>query len=475
MKRIPVLIEFLIVVAVGITAYAMRPKPKDPAAPARRVRTQTVGPATLDVSLRVSGVLQAANSHPIINTSRQSQIVWMLPDGCTVKQGDVVMRLDDTALHEEVVNDETANADAEESTKQGIEDAKKRVQNAESALEKTKDDLLLAQVNTKDNLDKDAADIEYQRKELEVSKGNLDKYSRLASGGLVTRPQLQQYQDAYRLAQFAVAKSQRNLEQDRKDGQVTEAVKQYDIKKAELELQLAKSSLEQTQKNADRDQLQRTRKLADAEAQLAQSAIRATASGMLLIEQTWDDGSRPLRVGDKVSEQRRVATVVDPSQMEVRCDINERDIEHVKIGQKAHVRIAALGGLLLNGSVKAVDNLAREQAWWEGGVPGKKAFSAIITLAGRDKRLRPGMSATADVVLSQMKTSTAVPAECLFARGGRTVAFRLEGDHFEEVQVQVAARTEMQAAISRGLKPGDELACELPSATLLVGAGGRTQ
>jgi HlyD family secretion protein len=468
-------IGFLVVVAAGIAAYAMRPKPKDPAALASRVRTQTVGPGTLDVSLRVSGVLQAANSHPIINTSRSSQIVEMLPDGCTVKQGDVVMRLDDTALNQEVVTDQTANADADETAKQGIEDAKKRVQNAQSALEKTRDDLRLAQVNTKDNLDKDAADIEYQQKELDVSKGDLNKYTRLAGGGLVTRPQLQQYQDAYRLAQSAVAKSQRKLEQDRKDGQTTEAVKQYDIKKAELELQLAQSSLEQTQKNADRDQLQRTGKLVDAQTQLAQTSIKATAAGMLLVEQTWEDGMRPLRVGDQVSEQKRVAAVVDPNQMEVRCDISERDIERVKVGQKAHVRIAALGGLLLNGSVKAVDNLAREQAWWEGGVPGKKAFSAIITLAGTDKRLRPGMSATVDVVLSQMKTPTAAPVECLFAHGDRTVAYRLEGARFHEVPVQVEARNEMQAAISRGVKPGDKLACELPGAPLLTGAGGHAQ
>jgi HlyD family secretion protein len=152
--------------------------------------------------------------------------------------------------------------------------------------------------------------------------------------------------------------------------------------------------------------------------------------------------------------------------MLVRCDINEADIEQVEVGQPAKVRVPALGDIVLDGQVDAIDNLARQRAPWEGGVPGKRVFAALVELTDEDPRLRPGMGAAIEIVLEHVAEGVAVPLEALFAGDDGYVVHHVEEETHRSVPVEVGKRNNRFAVVEGELEVGQLVACEQPHAHL---------
>jgi HlyD family secretion protein len=380
------------------------------------------------------------------------------------------MRLNDAELKKTVTNQEQQDAQAADKARTDIAEGTKRIQNAKAGVEKAKGDLKLAQEQNKAAIEKAQAEIDFMQKEVDLAQGQLDKRKRLSDEKLMPLTQLEQAQDELRSKQFGFERAKRGLSQAKKDADANEKIKQLDIRKAEIELASAESALAQTKAEVARAQSVRTLKLNEARDQLEGTVVKASAAGMLLVERRWDDGLRPFRVGDEVHENQRLASIIDPAKMRVKCDISEGDIERVKSGQMALVQVAAIGGRAFHGMVKNIDNLARERGWWEGGTPGKQVFSAMMDLSDVDTRLRPGMGATVQILLEKADKGLAVPIEALFAKDGKPYVYRLTSDGYRDVPVKIIQRNEMTAAVSGDLKSGDTVACDRPPAGMKAGA-----
>jgi len=463
-----ILFALLVAVVIALTKW---PKARNSNLAAQQLRTAAVEPASFEVTLAVSGVVDAAKFYPIVNESSETQIIWLLTDGTPVKFGDLIIKLNEAKLKKEVGDQERQDAEAAERSRAEIAEARKRVQNANSSQQKAQDDLKLAQVEGNAAIEKANAEIEFMQKELELAQGQLDKRKRLADERLMPLSQVEEAADQARAKQFGLEKAKRELERAKQEAEATERIKQLDMHKAGLELTLAESALARSQAEAIRSQRARTDKLEDARRQLAQAEVRAPFAGTLLLERTWDDGMRTLRVGDRVHEGQRIANIVDLGQMRVKCDISEGDIEHVKPGQEARIRVAAIGDRELLGTVQNIDNLAKERGWWEGGTPGKQIFGATIALSSRDKRLRPGMSASVQIVLARADQGLGVPLDAVFESRGRPVVYRLEADGYREVPVKLLQRNDMMAAVTGSLKARDKVACDRPPVSALLESG----
>jgi cobalt-zinc-cadmium efflux system membrane fusion protein len=337
-------------------------------------------------------------------------------------------------------------------------------------VDKANGDLKLAQEQNKAAIEKAQAELDFMLKEVDVAQGQLDKRKRLSDEKLMPLAQLEQAQDELRSKQFGVEKGKRGLEQAKKDAKANEKFKQLDIRKAEIELASAESALAQTKAENARSRAVRTLKLDEARDQLAGTVVKASGAGMLLVERRWEDGLRPFRVGDEVNEGQRLASIIDPSKMRVKCDISEGDIERVKAGQRALVQVAAIGNRTFHGTVKNIDNLARERGWWESGTAGKQVFSAVLDLSDVDTRLRPGMGAAVQILLEKADKGLAVPVEALFAKDGKPYVYRRASDGYREAPVKIIQRNEMSAAVSGDLKSGDTVACDRPPADMMAGA-----
>jgi multidrug resistance efflux pump len=456
--------------AVAIV-YAAWPRRSDRDALLEAVKTAQVQAADFYISIPVQGVLEAARYAPIVNRAEHTQIVWVLSDGTWVGEGDGIMKLNPAEAKKRVDELEAQVAEAEEKLRQAEADGEKRMQNARSNLAKAKDAMELARLQSSAGIERGEAEVAFLEKELEVAQGELDQRQQLLKERLVAIREVEEAQDKVREAKHGLDAARRRLEQARTDATISERLKQFDVDTAQLESDDAAANLERSVKSATRSLEDKQLDLEEARERLDSTELEAVVPGMLLLEQTWDEGgSRPLRVGDEVWEGRRVARIIDPTEMLVRCDINEADIEQVEVGQPAKVRVPALGDIVLDGEVDAIDNLARQRAPWEGGVPGKRVFAALVELTSEDPRLRPGMGAAIEIVLEHVAEGAAVPLEALFPGDDGYVVHRVEGTTHQSVSVEVGKRNNRFAAVEGELEVGEVVACEQPHADLSAAA-----
>jgi len=462
----------LLLTGAGLAAVGLALRPRAPGRKALLTVVETVAVSAADfyISLPVEGALEAARSAPIVNMASETQIVSTLPDGVWVDKGEVVMKLNAAELEKKVDHLQTQVAEAEERVRQEEAEGEKRVQNARGGLTKANEALELARVESQAAIEKAQAEVAFLEKELSVAEGQLGKRKRLLEERLVPVTEVEAAEDEVRAKTFALEAAHRSLERAQSDAETTKRLRQMDLEKAELELDQAEAGLKTSLLSTERDLEQKRLDLEEAQAQLDGMEVKAPVSGMLLLAQTWEDGWRSLRVGDRVWEGQRVANIIDPTEMWVRCDIDEADIGRVAVGQSTMVRVPAIGSQVLEGEVKAIDNLARQRSPWEGGVPGKKVFAAIIRLTTEEPKLRPGMGAAADIVLEHVVEGVQVPLEALFSLDDGLCVYLAEAQGYRHVPVTIVKRNNAVAAIEGDIRGGDVVACGRPPETLVIAA-----
>jgi multidrug resistance efflux pump len=434
----------------------------------KTIATAEVTAADFYITLPVEGVLEAARSVPVINKAPDTEIVSILSDGTRVDPGDIIMKLNPAEIEKRVDRLEGEVVEAEEQVRKARADGEKRRQNSRSSLTKAEEALDLARLQSQAAIEKAEAEVAFLEKELAVAQGQLEKRQRLLEERLVPITDVEEAQDILRERTFSLEAARRSLEQARSDEKTTVRLREMDVRSAQLDLEQAEADLGSSVVAAERDLLRRRSDLEEAQEQLDATDLKASVSGMLLLEQTWDQGMRALRLGDRVWEGQRVANVIDPSEMWVHCDIGEGDIEDVHVGLPAHVRIPAIGAKEFPGEIMTIDNLARAKGPWEGGVPGKKLFGAIVKLAETDPEIRPGMGASVQIVLEYVTTGLAVPLEALSARDGDYYVYRVEDGGYREVPVKLLKRNNALAAMEAELKKGDVVTCERPPVALVL-------
>lgn len=107
-------------------------------------------------------------------------------------------------------------------------------------------------------------------------------------------------------------------------------------------------------------------------------------------------------------------TIADLSEMEVEVEVDETDVVGVKLGQKAKVRVDALPNQDLDGTVTEIGSsaIARQTSAQEES----RDFLVTITLTAPPASLKPGLSASADIITAEKKSALAVPISALVLR-----------------------------------------------------------
>jgi uncharacterized membrane protein YgcG len=146
--------------------------------------------------------------------------------------------------------------------------------------------------------------------------------------------------------------------------------------------------------------------------------------------------------------------------------VSEADIGKVKVGQAATVTVDAVAGLKLSGHVTAVGVLSSSSSSSSSAV----SYPVTIVLDQGSTTARVGMSASADVVVSQVSGLT-VPTQAV---RGSTVTLVNNGKKVTTpVQTGVVGDTTTQ--IVSGVKAGDQVYVESPSAAAGAAATGSAQ
>ena len=207
-----------------------------------------------------------------------------------------------------------------------------------------------------------------------------------------------------------------------------------------------------------------------AEQRIAALTLKAPVDGMATLLPNFRAGGMfnstapEFKEGDRAWSGAAIAELPDLSTILVSARIDETDRGRLKAGQGATARVDAVPDKELAGSVLEISPLAKlDYSGW----PVTKNFDLTVKLEKPDARLRPGMSASARVAVDRLPNALVIPAEAVFRKGGRTVAYVLRsrglGWGFEEREVEVAKRDTARVAISKGLKAGEKVALKDPT------------
>jgi len=106
-------------------------------------------------------------------------------------------------------------------------------------------------------------------------------------------------------------------------------------------------------------------------------------------------------------------TIADLSVMEVEVEVDETDVIGVEIGQQAEVRVDAFPDQPIKGKVTEIGSSALQKVT---SSEESKDFKVIITLENPPENLKPGLSATTDIITAEKTDVLAIPISALVLR-----------------------------------------------------------
>lgn len=184
--------------------------------------------------------------------------------------------------------------------------------------------------------------------------------------------------------------------------QLEAAKAQYDIAKAQQEaityqIQQAEASLRSTLDN------------------LEKTVYNAPIDGIITSLRV-EEGEIAL-VGTMNNPGTVLMTIADLSVMEVEVEVDETDVIGVEIGHGAEVRVDAFPDRIILGKVTEIGSSALQKVT---ASEESKDFKVVITLEDPPVNLKPGLSASADIVTAEKKGVLAVPISALVLRDRKT-------------------------------------------------------
>jgi multidrug efflux pump subunit AcrA (membrane-fusion protein) len=162
-------------------------------------------------------------------------------------------------------------------------------------------------------------------------------------------------------------------------------------------------------------------------------------------------------------------TLAQISRFKMEVSLSESDIGSVKVGQPATVTVNAASGEEFAARVTDIGVLSSSSG--SGSATSAVSYPVTLTLDQTGKGLKAGMSATADIVTSQV-TGIAVPSQALV---GSTVTVEAADGTQTTQRVQTGVVGDSTTQVVSGLKVGDEVVVRSAAAALGAAAGGSDQ
>lgn len=408
------------------------------------LETYVVSRATAASTIPAYGSIEAEQ---VIDLSFQAagQVVEVLvEDGDSVRAGEALVRLDSRAAYDayaqanlnyelavlQLEDLRTPDADAirqAEANLQAVQNAYAAVDSAVSPADLSAAELRYQQAQSALNAAqaaRQAADPGRQSAEtialLEAKVGQASFDAEIA------RLQLEELRTANRGELGAVGAQ---ITQARAElARVQAGASTYDLQQAETTVTQAQTALDQARLRYER------------------TLLYAPVDGIV--------ASRSVDVGQRVAAGATVLQLVDVTPIRFRGEVDERDLQQIAVGQAAQVELDALPGVQFAGRLSQIAPQGRD----ENGIV---VYDVQIQLDTDDRRVRPGMSATAGIVTAAADDALVVPPQFVRtdAASGATFVDVLRADGETEARaVRPGIHSAASIQIVAGLREGEVIA-----------------
>jgi HlyD family secretion protein len=222
--------------------------------------------------------------------------------------------------------------------------------------------------------------------------------------------------------------------------------------------------------SADMERLDQRKDKAVRDTQLARGYIskmvmRAPNDGIVNILPNFRAGGSfgqsppPFKEGDRVWTGAMIAEIPDLSEMRVELKLEEVERGKLQLGQDVRVRVDAVPEKEFDADMDWISPIAQLvfRTW-----PPEKLFPARATLKKLDPRLRPGMSATAEIIVDREPNVLLIPVRASFQKNGKPTVYIQKGQKFLTRSIEVGRRNDEDLVVLSGLKEGELVTLEKP-------------
>lgn len=250
------------------------------------------------------------------------------------------------------------------------------------------------------------------RSALELAERNLRRYEKLVETGDISR------------ATYDQQKSQRDQLAEQHNALVHQAQQNYaTVANSEAAVNAAQTQVSLAKRN------------------LTYTVVAAPMAGYV--------SDRPADVGEYVSPQQKVATIVSVNPLRVRIDIPEQAITQIRVGESVSVSVAAYTDRNFAGRIARVS-------------PSVTASSRTLTVEAEvqnpNAELKPGQFATIRILLPQSEPAILVPQRALRTISGSTYVFVIKNGFAEQRLVQPGQAEGDLVELKTGVKADETVA-----------------
>ena len=430
----------------------------------------------------VINVVEAGTVNPrqrtVIKSELQgrSTILYLIDEGKMVKKGELLVELDATALVDQRVE-------------QAI-----RVQNVEAEFLQAQEDLEV--VKNQAEADMDQAQLEQRFAIEDLKKYEEGEYPN----------ERKKLQSKITLAKEELERIRQKLEWSRRlfeEKYLSETELQADdlaFKKAELELDLARSNLEllddytykrtldklksdvkQTGMNLERverkarasvvhaevkfrakesELSQQRQKLEKLDEQIGKAKIYAPSDGKVVYATSaqfnWRGDVEPLAEGQEIRERQELIHLPLADTFMGVVKVHESSLKKIALGMPAVLTVDALPGRVFSGTVSRIAPLPDPRSAFLN--PDLKVYNTEIDIDGGGGALRTGMTCEAEIVVKKYENAVYVPLQCVVRVNGKSTVYVKEtGGNVVARGVKTGLDNNRMIHILDGLEPGEDV------------------
>src|SRR5258707_1946084 len=307
-------------------------------------------------SLRLNGTTQAYRSFEVLAPKLEGAqvgsmvITKLAPAGTHIQKGDILVEFDPQAQTKDYLD--------KKSTYENLVGQVAQKQ-ADENIARAKDDTAMKQPED-----------EFKRSQLELQRNEI-----------VSRIDSEKNQEA-------LDEAEATLKQLKETYQLKRAAAAANIRIQEIQRDRAMEAMRYAQGNA------------------AKMVVHSPMPGVVVYNTIWLGGRMgTVQQGDQVRPGVPFLQVVDPSQMEVRVELNQVDLLKVHPGQRAQMRLDAYPGMTLPAVLEEFSPLGHTGQFTEA----VRSFAARFSVQGTDPRLLPDLSAALDLDLGTQNNVLVVP------------------------------------------------------------------
>ncbi len=474
MKKIKRIILMVSVLAVAGTVYVFMPKGESDIEDSGAIYSPVLeGP--LVININEAGSIKPREQIIIKSeVEGRATILYLVPEGTRVQKGQVLVELDTSNLEERrvemdivVQNADSAYISAKENFEIVQNQAKSDIDLAELALSFAEEDLEKYKNGEYPNkLNETIGSVTLAEEELQRANDKYEWSKKLYKEKYLSETELKSDELSWKRAELSLKTAEGNLDL------LERYTYKREVTKLESDVQQNSMSLERTRRKSNSNVVQATVSLRAKEMefnrnkerfvklqeQIAKARIVAPMEGLVIYatsaQNHWSN-QEPLAEGQEVRERQELIFLPTADTFIAEINIHESNLKKVYPGLPVRVRVDAVPGRLLSGTVSKISPLPDAQRMWAN--PDLKVYKTQLNIEGGGDVLKSGMNCQAEIIIEQYTNTIYLPIQCV-TRVDKVPSVWVKTPTGNELrQVEMGLDNNRFVRIISGLSAGEEV------------------